>query len=103
LISGFRHQVAEICALMENYIAHISRKVSFIHPSLSQDISLKTMIRPRAELPGKEDPITVRGRECSFSTASKSVLPSIQACIPWIPTVLPLGVKRPGSEADHFS
>jgi len=88
---------------MENYIAHISRKVSFIHPSLSQDISLKTMIRPRAELPGKEDPITVRGRECSFSTASKSVLPSIQACIPWIPTVLPLGVKRPGSEADHFS
>jgi hypothetical protein len=39
VISGFRRQVAEICALMENYTAHISRKGSFIPPSLSQDVT----------------------------------------------------------------
>jgi len=72
-------------------------------PSLIQDVSLQTMIRPRAELPGKGDPTTVRGRDCFFSIASRSALRSIQAYIQWVPAVLPLGVKRPGSEANHFS
>ena len=101
VISGFRRQVAEICALMENYSVQISRKGSFVPPSLSQDVSLQKMIRPRAELPGKGDPITVRGRDCFFSTASKSVLPSIQAYIQLVPAGPHLGVKRPESEADH--
>jgi hypothetical protein len=103
VISGLRRRVTELCALMENYTAHISMKGSFILPSLSQDMSHKKMIRPRVNLPGKGDPITVRSGDGFFSTASKTALPSIQACIQWIPTVLPLGVQRPGSEADHFS
>jgi len=106
VISGFGRQIAAICALMENYTAHILRKGSLIPPPLSQDVSLQTLIRPRVELPGnggKGHPITVRGRDCFFSTASKSALSSIPAYLQWAPAILPLGVKRPGSEGDHFN
>ena len=103
VIWGFGRQVAAICVLMENYTARISKKGSFIPSSLSQDVSLQTIIRPRADLPGKGDSFTVRGRESFFSTASQSTLLSIQAYIQWVPAVLLLGVKRPETESDHFS
>jgi hypothetical protein len=36
-----------------------------------------------------------------FTTASRTALGPTQPPIQWIPVALSLGVKRPGSEADH--
>jgi hypothetical protein len=36
-----------------------------------------------------------------FTTASRTALGPTQSPIQWVPGTLPLGVKRPGREADH--
>jgi hypothetical protein len=36
-----------------------------------------------------------------FTTASRTALDATQPPIQWVPGALSLGVKRPGSEADH--
>jgi len=36
-----------------------------------------------------------------FTTASRTIMGPTQLPIQWVPGALPLGIKRPGREADH--
>jgi hypothetical protein len=49
------------------------------------------------------DPWKRQGREFVFAPASRSALVPTQIPNQWVLGALSLGVKRPGSEADHSS